>query len=140
MAGYMTVQYGNIYEGQLPNGHTDSVYNGQIVSYDVTSNSLKPIADTNIEILCRQAVTLFDGVPGYEFVVNKIPAGKMFYLVENMCPIDNTQEYDTAEVAVKPGELLRAHPLLPGDQFVASTPNTVATGTMYGVDANGNVG
>ncbi len=139
MAGYMTVQYGNIYEGELPNGHTASVFNGQIVQYDAASNSLKPAADTNIKILCREAVTIFDGVPAYEFVVDTLPAGKRFYLIENMCPIDNTQEYNTVNVEVKPGELLRAHPLQVNDRFVATTPNTVAVKTLYGVDANGYI-
>lgn len=138
MSGYMSKLHGYLYEGELVNGAQDAVSNGILMVQNGDALEL-PAAENTSKFVCKEITDIY-GELGYRFVVDKL--NKRYYFVE-------THEEDfyalperdgrTAEFA--PGELLRAHPLLVGEEFIVSgAANQYAVGTSYGVLATGEIG
>ena len=141
MAGYMNTQYGNIYEGKYRNGAGKAVANGRIMVLDkATKKMVLPEADEGLKILCTEKVPLYDGLEGYDFLVEEIPEGKIYYLNETPFDGDTSGEYNTATWEVPVGHFIKGHPLQVGDHFTADTENTVTEMTQYSLKADGMVG
>jgi hypothetical protein len=143
MAGYMTKLQGYVYEGELVNGAAAAVENGvlMIPGTSTDNGKLKFIAnaDTTTKLLCKEVTTIYDGVTAYRFVVNKLNAN--YYFVENGFDINDSAAYDKRTYTTAVGDLLRAHPLVVGDEFVTTkVTGTIAAGTEYGVKTDGTVG
>lgn len=139
MAGYITKAQGYVYEGELVNGAANAVKNGIVMVQNGDSLEL-PAADTTTKFICKEVTTIFDGTVAYRFIVDKL--NKRYYFVENGSEYFNDQaDYDNREHAVPVGELLRAHPLLVGEEFVTTmVEGTPVAGTAYGVTATGAIG
>lgn len=141
MAGYMNTQYGNIYEGKYRLGGNKPVANGRILVLDkATKKMVLPEADKDFKITCTEKVPLYDGLVGYDFMVDEIPAGKIYYLNETPFDGSTSAEYNTATWEVPVGHFIKAHPLLVGEHFTADTVNTVDEMTQYSLKADGMVG
>lgn len=143
MAGYMTALQGYVYEGELANGAASAVENGMLVALDKDASNNPvfklPAADTNTKLFCKEATTIYDGITAYRFVVKTL--AKPYYFVENGFEDNNNLTFDSANFEIAPGKLLRAHPLLVGEEFVTTEVNgTPAVGTEYGVLATGKIG
>jgi len=140
-SGYMTKLSGYIYEGEMVNGAAAPVPNGTIMVQDATDplKLVLPTADTTTKFVCKEVTTIYDQV-GYRFVVDTL--AKRYYFVENgMDDFNDGGEYDNQNYVTKVGALLRAHPLLVGEEFVSNAvTGTPAAGTAYGVKADGTVG
>ena len=138
MAGYMTKLQGYVYEGELVNGATDPVANGTLMVQNGDKLEL-PSAESTSKFVCKEITDIY-GELGYRFVVDKL--NKRYYFVETHEEdfyADGERDGRVAEF--KPGELLRAHPLLVGEEFIVSgTANQYAVGTSYGVTADGAIG
>lgn len=141
MAGYMSKLQGYVYEGEWTNGAAAAVPNGTIMVQDTTDPTklVLPSADTTSKFVCKEVTTIYDQV-GYRFVVDTLT--KRYYFVENgMDDFNDGGEYDNQNYVTKAGALLRAHPLLVGEEFLSNTvTGTPAAGTAYGVKADGTVG
>jgi len=137
-SGYMTKLQGYVYEGELVNGAADPVANGTIMVQDGDALVL-PAADTTTKFVCKEITDIY-GELGYRFVVDKL--NKRYYFVENgMDDFNDGGEYDNREYVTKKGDLLRAHPLLVGEEFIVSgAANAYVVGTAYGVLATGAIG
>ena len=142
MAGYMTKLQGYVYEGEMTNGTGAAVENGLLLVAGTSTNKGKlvaPSADTTSKLLLKEATTIYDGVTAYRFVVNKLAAN--YYFVENGFDINDSAAYDKRTYTTAAGELLRAHPLVVGEEFVTTKiTGTLTAGTEYGVKADGTVG
>lgn len=136
MAGYMTKQTHNVYEGEFVNGTENAIENGTLVVLNGNKFEL-PAADTNSKFLCKEVTTIYDGMKAYRMVA--ISLAKLYYLVDNQADINDSAEYDATRYSTKAGALLRAHPLHVGEEFVV-TAGELAAGTQYGVLATGLVG
>ena len=78
-------------------------------------------------------------MPAYRFKVVGDPGN--VYLVENGYEERGNIVWDNTEYEVLPGEFVRAHKLVDGDEFVTNqVTGTPAVGTEYGVLATGMVG
>jgi hypothetical protein len=138
MAGYMTKQTHNVYEGEFANGAEAAIENGTLVVLNAEGTAMVlPEADSNTKFLCKEKTTIYDGIPAYRMVV--LSADKLYYLVDNQVEYNDATEYDARHYSVKPGMLLRAHPLHVGEEFVV-TAGDLTVGTQYGVLATGLVG
>lgn len=138
MAGYMTKLQGYVYEGELVNGASDPVQNGILMVQNGDTLEL-PSAESTSKFVCKEVTTFYDGVVAYRFVVDKL--NKRYYLVENGADINDSQAYDKRTYTTAAGELLRAHPLLVGEEFITNmVTGTPAAGTAYGVQADGTIG
>lgn len=137
-AGYMTKLQGYVYEGELVNGAAAPVPNGTIMVQDGNTLVL-PTADTTTKFVCKEVTDIY-GETGYRFVVDKL--NKRYYFVENgMDDINDMGEYDNRNYVTKKGDLLRAHPLQVGEEFLTNNvTGTPVAGTAYGVLADGTVG
>jgi hypothetical protein len=141
MAGYMNTMFGNIFEGQFKNGDVVPMYTGMIVELDGATRTMKvPAADTDLKFTCLEKLTIYDGIEAYDFRVDAVPAGKVYYFVDGGFDGNTSIAYDTTEVSYKVGERVSAHPLLVGEKFCATTTNTVVVGTQYSLKANGLIG
>ena len=142
MAGYMTKLQGYVYEGEMTNGTGAAVENGLLLVAGTSTNKGKlvaPSADTTSKLLLKEVTTIYDGVTAYRFVVNKLAAN--YYFVENGFDINDSAAYDKRTYTTASGELLRAHPLVVGEEFVTTKiTGTLTAGTEYGVKADGTVG
>ena len=138
MAGYMTKLQGYVYEGELVNGASGAVQNG-ILMVQNGNNLELPSADSTSKFVCKEVTTIY-GETGYRFVVDKL--NKRYYFVENgMDDFNDSAEYDNRTYVTKVGDLLRAHPLVVGEEFLTSAvTGTIAAGTAYGVQADGTIG
>jgi hypothetical protein len=138
MSGYMTKLQGYVYEGELVNGAAAPVANGTIMVQNNDALEL-PSADSTTKLICKEITDIY-GELGYRFVVDKL--NKRYYFVENGNEYFNDQaEYDNRNHLVPVGELLRAHPLLVGEEFIVSgAANQYTVGTAYGVLATGLIG
>ena len=98
-----------------------------------------PAADSTTKFVCKEITDIY-GELGYRFVVDKL--NKRYYFVENgMDDFNDGGEYDNREYVTKVGDLLRAHPLQVGEEFIISgAANAYTVGTSYGVLATGVVG
>lgn len=139
MAGYMTKLQGYVYEGELANGAAAAVKNGILMVQNGDALEL-PSAESTSKFICKEVTSIYDGTVAYRFIVDKL--NKRYYFVENGNEYFNDQaEYDNREHAVPVGELLRAHPLLVGEEFVTTmVDGTPVAGTAYGVTATGAIG
>lgn len=139
MAGYMTKMHGRIYEGEFVNGAAAPVANGTLMVLGADGRSLVlPAADTTSKFLCKEVTTIYDGITAYRMVANKLNAN--YYFVENLPEINDSEAYDVSEVLTPVGKYLRAHPVLTGEEFVATNTATLTAGSLYGVKATGLVG
>ena len=147
MAGYMTKLQGYVYEGEFTNGTGAPVYNGQLLVLHSDGKKLVlPTADSTTKLICKDIEALYDGVPAARFQANVL--AKTYYLVENLHEYNDATEYDIAEYAIPANAKVRAHAILPGEEFVQGTllPGSNGTaptrvvGTAYGVLATGLVG
>ena len=138
MAGYMTKLQGYVYEGELVNGAEAAVSNGILMLQDGGTLVL-PAADSTSKFVCKEITDIY-GELGYRFVVDKL--NKRYYFVETSEEDFYAKgEYDGRTATFAPGELLRAHPLLVGEEFIISgAANAYAVGTAYGVTATGAIG
>ena len=142
--GYMTKLQGYVYEGRLANGASDPVPNGLIMVQGTGANADKlvlPAADANTKFVCTEVTDIYGGVTAYRFVVQEI--SKRYYFVENSFQfgVEEYMPYDKREYTQPVGELMRAHPLLIGEEFVTNcVTGTPAVGTAYGVKADGTIG
>lgn len=138
MAGYMTKQLNNVYEGEFVNGADAAIENGTLVVLDPTGTKMVlPEADTNSKFLCKEVTTIYDGMKAYRMVA--LALSKLYYLVDNQADVNDSAEYDATRYATKVGALLRAHPLQVGEEFVV-TAGELTAGAQYGVLATGLVG
>lgn len=142
MAGYMTALQGYIYEGELKNGNANPIANGMLVAPKLVNGAMVmdlPTANANTKFLCKEATTIYDGIPAYRFIVTAVAAP--VYFVENGFVVNDDFAYDTTTYTTASGDYLRAHPLLVGEEFVTNmVTGTPAVGTEYGVLATGYVG
>ena len=138
MAGFMTKPQGYVYEGELVNGAADAVQNGILMVQNGDKLEL-PSAESTSKFVCKEATTIYDGVVAYRFVVDKL--NKRYYFVENGADINDSAAYDKRTYTTAVGDLLRAHPLLVGEEFVTDmVDGTPIAGTAYGVTADGYIG
>ena len=139
MAGYMTKLQGYVYEGELVNGASAAIENGILMVQNGDTLEL-PSAESTSKFICKEVTTIFDGTVAYRFIVDKL--NKRYYFVENGNEYFNDQaDYDNRAHAVPVGELLRAHPLLVGEEFITTKVTGAPTaGTAYGVQADGSIG
>lgn len=142
MAGFMTKLQGYVYEGELTNGTGAAVENGLLLVAGTSTNKGKlvaPSADTTSKLLLKEITTIYDGTTAYRFIVNKLAAN--YYFVENGFDINDSAAYDKRTYTTAAGGLLRAHPLVVGEEFVTTKiTGTLTAGTEYGVKADGTVG
>ena len=139
MAGYMTKQTHNVYEGEYVNGAAAAIENGTMVVLDNTGTKLVlPAADTTSKFLCKEVTTIFDGIKAYRMVA--VTLSKLYYLVDNQADVNDSAEYDATHYSTKVGAYLRAHPLHVGEEFVVTAAGDLTVGTQYGVLATGLVG
>lgn len=144
MAGYISKAQGYIFEGELVNGTGAGVKNGSIVVFGTGDDAGKLVyaasADTTTQFLCKEVAEIYDGMPAYRFIVNKL--NDNYYFVENGFEYYNDGvAYDNREHEVPNGKFLRAHPLVVGEEFVTNmVTGTPAAGTAYGVKTDGTVG
>lgn len=144
MAGYMTKLQGYVYEGTLANGAADAVPNGLIMDQGTGNNADKlvlPAADSSAKFLCMEVTDIFGGVEAYRFQVQEI--GKRHFLVENSFQfnVEDYQEYDKRNYTQPVGELMRAHALLLGEEFVTTcVTGKPSVGTAYSLKADGTIG
>jgi hypothetical protein len=138
MAGYMKKLQGYVYEGELVNGASAAVANGTLMLQDGDSLVL-PAAESTTKFVCKEVTDIY-GELGYRFVVDKL--NKRYYFVETSEEdFYALPERDGRIAEFAPGELLRAHPLLVGEEFIVSgAANQYAVGTAYGVTATGEIG
>lgn len=138
MAGYMTKLQSYMYEGEWVNGAANPVPNGIVMVQD-GDKLILPAADSTTKFVCKEVTTVY-GVVGYRFVVDKL--NKRYYFVENgMDNFNDGGDYDNREYVTKKGDLLRAHPLIVGDEFLTNAvTGTPVAGTAYGVQADGTIG
>lgn len=138
MAGYMTKLQSYVYEGEWENGAANPVPNGIVMVQDGNKLVL-PAADSTTKFVCKEVTTIY-GEVGYRFVVDKL--NKRYYFVENgMDNFNDGGEYDNREYVTKKGDLLRAHPLIVGDEFLTNAvTGTPVAGTAYSVQADGTIG
>lgn len=137
-SGYMTKLSGYIYEGELVNGAADAVANGTLMVQNGDKLEL-PSAESTTKFVCKEVTTIY-GEVGYRFVVDKL--NKRYYFVETHGEdFYANGEYDGRNETFAPGELLRAHPLLVGEEFIVSgAANQYVAGTSYSVLADGTIG
>lgn len=140
MAGYMTVLTHNVYNGRLANGAAAAVKNGTLMVMGTDGKTLVlPEADTNTKLVAIEKTTIYDGMPAVVFNCDTL--AKTYYFVQNVSDHNDSAAYDSREVETAVGELLNAHPLHEGEEFVvAMDPAGVTVGTAYGVLATGLVG
>ena len=141
MAGYMSKLQGYVYEGELVNGAATAVPNGILMLQGTSADAGKfvlPTADTTTKLVCKEITDVY-GQTGYRFVVDTL--AKPYYFVENGIDENDGAAYDGSAYTTAVGELLRAHPLLLGDEFkTTAVTGTIAVGTAYGVKADGTIG
>lgn len=144
MAGYMTKLQGYVYEGTLKNGAANAVPNGLIMDQGTSTAAdslVLPAADANAKFLCMEVTDIYGGVTAYRFQVQEI--GKRHFLVENerQFNVEDYQEYDKRNYTQPVGELMRAHALLLGEEFVTTcVTGKPAVGTVYTLKADGTIG
>ena len=142
--GYMTKLQGYVYEGTLANGASDPVPNGLIMVQGTGNDKDKlvlPAADSNTKFVCTEVTDIYGGVKAYRFVVDAL--AKRYYFVENSFQhnVEDYQEYDKRDYTQPVGELMRAHPLLIGEEFVTNcVTGTPAVGAVCTVKADGTIG
>ena len=138
MAGYMTKLQSYVYEGEWVNGEQNAVQNGILMVQNGDQLEL-PSAESTSKFVCKEVTTIY-GEVGYRFVVDKL--NKRYYFVENgMDDYNDMAEYDGRLYETKSGELLRAHPLLVGDEFLTNAvTGAPVAGNAYGVQADGTIG
>lgn len=140
MAGFMTKLQGYVYEGELANTGAAPIENGTIVSLDTTGATLglKPAANADVKVIVKEKTTIYDGIDAYECIVTEAPAG--VYFVENGFEVNGSETYDNTQYATPVGGLLRAHPLLVGEEFVTNkVTGTPAVKAVLSVAANGTL-
>lgn len=147
MAGFMSKLGSYLYEGELKNGAAAAVKNGTLMVLGTGDNKGKLVlpssADTTSKFLLKNTDDLYNSVAsartGYRFIVNKLNAN--YYLVENGYDVNSADAYNTADYETAVGELLRAHPLEVGEEFITDRiTGTLTVGTEYGVKTDGTVG
>lgn len=142
--GYMTKLQGYVYEGTLANGAGKPVPNGMILVQGTGVDADKlvlPAADSSTKLVCMEVTDMFGGVKAYRFQVQEI--SKRYFFVENSFQfnVEEYQEYDKRDYTQPEGELMRAHALLLGDEFVTNcVTGTPVVGTAYGIKADGTIG
>lgn len=138
MAGYMTIVPGNVFKGTLTNGAAAAVENGTLMVLDATGTKLVlPTADTTSKFVCLEKTTIFDGMEAYVLHVQNL--AKEYFFVENQTDVNTSLAYDARLYSTAAGELLRAHPLHVGDEFVVTVPSALTVGTAYGVSTAGKI-
>ena len=144
MTGYMTKLAGYVYEGTWANGAAKPVPNGLIMvqgTGDDKDKLVLPAADNTAKFVCTEVTDVYGGVVAYRFVVDSI--AKRYYFVDNSFQfgVEEYQEYDKRNYTQPVGELMRAHPLLVGEEFVTNcVTGTPVVGTAYGIKADGTIG
>ena len=144
MNGYMTKLQGYVYEGTLANGAGKPVPNGMILVQGTGNNADKlvlPAADSATKLVCMEVTDMFGGVVAYRFQVQEIK--ERYFLVENSTQynVEEYQEYDKRDYTQPVGELMRAHALLLGEEFVTNcVTGTPVVGNTYGIKADGTIG
>ena len=144
MNGYLTKLQGYLYEGTLANGAGKPVPNGMILVQGTGNDADKlvlPAADNATKFVCMEVTDMYGGVTAYRFQVQEI--SKRYFFVENSFQfnVEDYQEYDKRNYTQPEGELMRAHALLLGDEFVTNcVTGTPVVGTAYGVKADGTIG
>ena len=128
MAGYMTKLQGYVFEGEYKLLGNAELHNGEFALLGEEEGELGvvPAAESgaDLKVMLLDNVTIYDGMEAKKFLV-KENAGNVFF-VENGYEPAKELEYDNANYAVKPGEYVRMHMLLPGDEFVTNYFNDVA--------------
>ena len=133
MAGYMTKQTHNMYEGEFLNTTGYYIENGTILA--LNSHKLELPSNFDSKFLCREKTTIYDGIPAYRFVVMKLVGPH--YFVDNNADVEGYGEYDATTYATQPGKALRAHPLQVGEEFVVAVNQDLTVGDLYSVESNG---
>lgn len=141
MAGYMTKLQGYVFTGEYANGNTTPVENGVMQKLDPTTQTLKnPGEDTTTRFLCVEKTGIYGGVPAYRFVV-AILGGNIYFVENGFSDVNVETDYDIRTYSKAPGELMRAHPLIVGEEFVTTmVQGDPKVGTLYGMRGNGTIG
>lgn len=137
MAGYMEKLQGYVYEGTLTHNEAAPVANGLLMVRQ--NGKLKLAADADAKFEYVGAATIYDGIPAHRFVVKHLD--QPIYFVENAM-LDRCEcTYDNTEYTVPAGELMRAHPLVQGEQFLTTfVTGTPAVGAEVSLKADGTLG
>lgn len=143
MAGYITKPQGHIYEGELTNGLSTAVGNGTLLVLGTGENKGKLVApaaaDTTSKFVLREVTTIYNGTTAYRFIADTLSAN--YYFVECNFDINDSEAYDETAYTTPAGGLLRAHPLVVGEEFVTTViTGTLTEGTAYGVKTDGSIG
>lgn len=144
MNGYMSKLAGYNYEGTWKNGAGKGIPNGMIMVHGTGADADKlvlPAADGNTNFICTEVTDIYGGVVAYRFVVDAL--AKRYYFVENSFQfnVEEYQEYDKRSYEQPDGELMRAHPLIVGEEFVTNcVTGTPVVGSIYHVKADGTIG
>lgn len=124
MAGYMTKLQGYVFEGEfkLAEGQED-LHNGGFAKLSLQSGEgveegIFVIGDdgSSLEVTDLGECFIYDGVPVHKYIV--LSNDDNVFFVENGFETAKELAYNNAEYAIKPGEYVRMHMLLPGDEFV----------------------
>jgi len=143
-SGYMSKLQGYVYAGNFANGAANPVPNGLIMVQGTGNDADKlvlPAADNTTKFVCTEVTDMYGGVVAYRFEVQEI--SKRYYFVENSFQynVEEYQEYDKRNYTQPVGELMRAHALLLGEEFVTNcVTGTPVVGTAYGIKADGTIG
>ena len=129
MAGYMTKQLTNVYDGELINAASRPVVNGLIM--ERVGDTLVPATTTNSWFLCKEETTIYDGIEAQRFVVQDL--NDNLYLVDNQVDVNTSGEYDGTYYLIPIGARLRAHPLRVGEEFVTDCFIDTAVDGIYEV-------
>lgn len=133
MAGYITKPVSYAYEGE--HAVAAETANGVILELDSTGKVLAAATDATAKFVCVEATTIYDAVPAYRFIVNKL-GDNLLYFAENLTDVLTCEGYNVSEYTIPADALCRCHPLQIGDEFVTSVvTGTPVVGTAYGVTA-----
>lgn len=122
MAGYMTKLQGYVFEGEykLAEGE-DALHNGGFAKLAANEGEgdafvVKGDDGSSLTLTDLGECFIYDGVPVHKYIVLKNDDNIFF--VENGMETAKELAYNNVEYAIKPGEYVRMHMLLPGDEFV----------------------
>lgn len=142
MAGYMTKLIGNVYEGELVNGAANAVPNGILMvqgTGDSAGALVLPATDSSSKFVCKEVGSIYDGVPAYRFIADKL--AKRYYFIENGFDINDSLPYDKRTYTTAVDAYLRAHPMQVGEEFWTTqvTGVSVDVGSVCTVAADGSL-
>ena len=128
MAGYMTKQYGNYYEGELCMNVEAGNLDAPLLVLG-TDGFLTPILTKNAgnEFLCIEKTSIYDGQKAYRFKVAKL--AEPVYFQEPAEGAYSANELTLAALGTKLP--VRVHPLQVNDEFVLAIAEELTANKVY---------